>query len=104
MLSGDEVGRAEARIAGFKPAQIDESVNGIFTNLAWNKSAPKRDERVVKVQQYLTGLGYEAGIADGAIGPKTRDAIKSFESANGLPETGQIDDALLARLTAANGA
>lgn len=105
MLAGDELGRAEARIAGFRPAQIDNAANGIFTNLAWNKSpAPKRDERVVKVQEYLTGLGYEAGIVDGAMGPQTRSAIKDYERANGLTETGQVDDALLARLSAASGA
>jgi len=40
-------------------------------------------------------LGYQVGAPDGIAGAKTRDAIKSFEAVNGLPQTGEISDELL---------
>jgi len=49
-------------------------------------------------------LGYEVGTPDGISGAKTRDAVKSFEAVNGLPETGQITDELIQKLEIATGA
>ena len=104
LLPGDALGRAEARIAGFSPASIDKSANGIFTDLAWNKQKPRSNPDIAKVQSLLTGLGFEAGVADGAMGPKTREAIRAFERSNGLTETGQVNPELIQRLEATSGA
>lgn len=104
MLPGDALGRAEARIAGFTPASINQPANGIFTDLAWNKKRPNRNPDVATVQTLLTGLGFEAGIADGAMGPKTREAIRAFERSNGLPETGQVNSQLIEKLQSVSGA
>ena len=104
LLPGDALGRAEARIAGFSPASIDKSANGIFTDLAWNKKKPRSNPDVAKVQSLLTGLGFEAGVADGAMGPKTREAIRAFERSNGLTETGEVNPELIQRLEATSGA
>ena len=49
-------------------------------------------------QHALTKLGFDPGIADGKFGPKTSGAVKAYESANGLPVTGEISRALLIRL------
>jgi hypothetical protein len=53
---------------------------------------------VAAVQRRLGQLGYYHGTADGVIGPRTRAAIASFESRNGLVVDGRISRPLLNRL------
>ncbi len=43
------------------------------------------------IQHRLLELGYDAGEADGLLGPKTRAALRSFQSDRGLPITGLPD-------------
>lgn len=50
------------------------------------------------LQSRLTSHGFPVGAIDGKIGPVTLAAIKAFQSANGLPVTGQSDDATVAAL------
>ena len=45
-----------------------------------------------------TKLGYDVGTTDGIAGKKTADAIKAFEDATGMSETGKINPRLLAVL------
>jgi hypothetical protein len=47
------------------------------------------------VQRRLARGGYYHGSIDGVIGPGTRNAIRAFESNNGLPVDGVIDTQLL---------
>jgi murein L,D-transpeptidase YcbB/YkuD len=46
---------------------------------------------VKKAQEALKNKGHDPGSTDGVIGPQTRQAIKAFQSANGLKETGRLD-------------
>jgi len=55
------------------------------------------------VQTLLNELGYSVGTADGQVGARTRTAIIAFEKANGLPETGRINTALVDQLELAAG-
>lgn len=105
-LNAQTKSAADTRITNFKPSQIDNNANGIFQNLAWASTKDKTRDiaQVRQVQTLLTGLGYDAGGADGALGPKTRTAIISFERANGLPETGRVNAELIDRLELAAGA
>jgi len=41
-----------------------------------------------KIQQRLNALGYNCGVADGKMGTKTKNAIKSFQKKNGLVADG----------------
>ncbi len=106
-MSDDQLKQANARIAGFKPVAIDEAANGIFREVPWSMPdaanfAPTAD--LVRDAQSLLGqLGYEVGTPDGDMGPKTRAAVKAFEKANGLPETGVVSGSLIDRLEAAAG-
>lgn len=61
---------------------------------------PKPDPTVAAIQQRLNELGYDAGIADGLMGAKTRSAIAAFQSSQSLPVDGRADIALLERLGA----
>ena len=53
---------------------------------------------VVRVQAALMRLGYFNGDIDGLLGPVTRAALKSFQRAQGLTQTGRMDLETLSRL------
>jgi len=44
-------------------------------------------------QQKLNELGYDAGKADGIMGRKTAEALRDFQRARNLPQTGRLDSA-----------
>ena len=71
LLSHDPVGNAP-----FDPAQADD------------KPRPEMQAQVV-----LDRLGFTPGVVDGAMGMSTRNAIKGFQLANDLKETGELDEA-----------
>nr|WP_298104554.1 CHAT domain-containing protein [uncultured Shinella sp.] len=50
------------------------------------------------VQQRLSAIGFDPGKVDGQFGARTAQALRAFEAANGLPETGRINPANLAVL------
>lgn len=52
----------------------------------------------VAVQVQLQRQGYYNGPIDGSVGPQTQAAIAKYQSLNGLPATGQINQALLKSL------
>ncbi|SHF49175.1 Putative peptidoglycan binding domain-containing protein [Caldanaerobius fijiensis DSM 17918] len=47
-------------------------------------------QAVVKLQRELQNLGYLKGSVDGVFGPLTLDAVKKFQSNNGLPVDGIV--------------
>lgn len=52
----------------------------------------------ISVQVQLQRLGYYGGPIDGDIGAQTQKAIAKYQADNGLPPTGQINQALLKSL------
>ena len=48
-------------------------------------------EQIISAQRILGALGYDAGAADGQIGPRTRAAIAAFQRAHNLPLTQELD-------------
>lgn len=67
---------------------------------ARTSSAASQSDRamVAQVQESLRQLGYYNGVADGITGPQTASAIKTYQTANGLPATGAASRDLLAHL------
>ncbi|MEM6488687.1 MAG: peptidoglycan-binding domain-containing protein, partial [Pseudomonadota bacterium] len=57
--------------------------------------------QIAAAQGALTQAGYDAGPADGLMGPKTRGALADWQRDRGLPADGTLDPATLARLTGA---
>lgn len=53
---------------------------------------------VKEAQTLLNGLGLDAGVPDGVMGPRTETAIRNFQQISGLPVTGQIDEQTLEML------
>ncbi len=56
------------------------------------------DLSVRAAQMYLLYLGFEPGPVDGILGRKTRSAIEEFQQTQGLPLSGEVDEAILERL------
>ena len=56
-------------------------------------------ELVSRTQALLASLGYNAGPADGVMGPQTTTAIRDFERSAGMAETGKITPKLLLALS-----
>lgn len=52
-----------------------------------------------RAQQRLIDLGYLKGRADGAYGPQTEAALRAFQNASGMEETGHLDADTYAALT-----
>ena len=53
---------------------------------------------VVALQQQLAHAGFNPGAADGSFGPSTAKAVRSFQAAHGLPQTGAADAKTLSAL------
>jgi carboxyl-terminal processing protease len=49
------------------------------------------NEQVKNAQQMLKGIGFDPGRTDGYFSKETESAVKAFQKANKLPQTGKID-------------
>jgi len=56
-----------------------------------------RDQRAA-AQRALNARGYDAGPPDGVLGPRSHVAIRSFQAANNMGQSGELDPATLERL------
>ena len=56
------------------------------------------DPMVEAIQQALTEKGFDPGKVDGAMGWRTRGALRVFQRSVGLPDSGRVDSATLAAL------
>ncbi|WP_108461500.1 peptidoglycan-binding protein [Devosia naphthalenivorans] len=101
-LNADAVSRLGSEIAAWEAQSIDLAAN--FAPLGtWSSSFDPGEpitsrEVVSKVQQALGKLGFDVGTPDGLSGPKTAEAIKTFERGTGMSEVGDINPRLLAVL------
>jgi localization factor PodJL len=66
-------------------------------------TATESRSAIAEVQNLLNNLGYNAGVADGVLGPRTRDAIRDFERDQGLATTGMVTRGLVEKLNAQPG-
>lgn len=94
--------KVTAEVAAFQPQPIDFVANfapiGTWSD-KFDPGAPITNIKVVKgVQMALHQLGFDIGTPDGMAGPKTAEAIKSFERSTGMSESGEINPRLLAVL------
>jgi peptidoglycan hydrolase-like protein with peptidoglycan-binding domain len=61
-------------------------------------SAGMTREQVKKAQQALKDKGHYDGDVDGLMGPKTKAAMKKFQKAEGIQETGRLDAETMSKL------
>lgn len=65
------------------------------------RAEPKRDELVAQVQTALAERDLYDGVVDGMMGPGTASAIRAFEHAQGMAQTGEASEKTLAALMTA---
>ncbi|GHE96535.1 murein transglycosylase [Aliiroseovarius zhejiangensis] len=82
------VGHLSDRLAGGAP------IRARFPGEPWGMTTAERQE----LQKRLNALGFKAGRPDGVIGEMGRAAIRSYESARGVPVTGVPSRDLLVAL------
>jgi His-Xaa-Ser repeat protein HxsA len=71
------------------------TVYGSLSAPAFSFTHMTRNKLAVSVQSELSRSGYYTGQIDGVIGSGTRQAIREFQTKQGLPVTGRIDPKLL---------
>ena len=101
-LDATTVRQVNDQIATWRPAGVDLVANFAPIGTWESKFDPGRTidatEIVRGVQLALATLGFDVGTPDGLAGPKTADAIRAFERATGMSESGAINPRLLAVL------
>lgn len=70
---------------------VGTGANVVEYHLDFGHMNPTED--LAGVQQRLNNLGYFCGTADGRLGPRTARALRAFQKARGLTESGEADDA-----------
>jgi carboxyl-terminal processing protease len=78
-------------------------LSGSLTVPAWSQSTmPRADVMaevdVMEIEQNLLAKGFNPGQVDGVMDQQTIIAIRDFQRANNLQETGRIDDATAHKL------
>ncbi len=105
VLRPDQLEMARGAVELWRVKPIAQDVNTVTvpdewrTDSARTASAPPLSPEDMKkavsnIQAILNANGYDAGSVDGVMGQKTRDAIRAFQAENGLPVTGDVDQAL----------
>jgi hypothetical protein len=93
---GAVVGGVAGGVVGHEGTDAKGRVHANDTSASSPSSAPASmsgDSSVADAQNALNSKGYDAGAADGRMGPNTRAAILKFQADNGLPQTGSLDNA-----------
>ena len=78
------------------PPRPRERLGGLTTEAAL--VLDREAQRVI--QRGLRAQGFDPGPLDGVIGPRTRAAIQSWQTAQGLPPTGYLDESAARALSA----
>jgi len=63
-----------------------------------SQASETRTALVRSAQQSLKERGYYVGDVDGQWGPKTEDAVRTFQNANGIPSDGRLSTPTIAAL------
>ncbi len=97
---------AEARGAAelWKPVALDPAANVPSIQPEWRSLSGKQatlteKEMILKTQQLLAQKGFDPGPADGLMGERTREAIRSFKKQAGMPDDASVSAELLKRLS-----
>jgi N-acetylmuramoyl-L-alanine amidase len=101
----DETGLVEAEVP-LEARSATLTVGGVRWELGLDELDPTEnadDDGVAGAQGRLRNLGIDPGAIDSDAGPKTRESISMFQASHGLPITGELDAATLAKLHEVEG-
>jgi len=86
----------QASQSGQSAAQEQTQMNGSQGRSA--KAMQKDPQMVRQIQQKLQDQGYEVGEIDGIWGPKTSNALKEFQRAQGMQADGKLSQSAVSAL------
>jgi hypothetical protein len=98
---GGPVGAVVGGVGGAYVGHETSGKGGTATSSTSTSSttSSRYDSGLVRsVQQALNDKGYNAGSVDGQWGPATEDAVRRFQQASGLPQTGELGRSTLVAL------
>jgi peptidoglycan hydrolase-like protein with peptidoglycan-binding domain len=121
MLAGSALAQATTRSPATGPESKGEQLkdsahgttsgtmksHGMKSDIRPRASAPRGrrgstamadDEMVKAAQQALKEKGHDPGSVDGRMGPKTQQALRDFQNAQGIQATGELDDKTMVSL------
>ena len=106
VLRPDQLQKARATTELWKPKALKTESNVVEVPESWKADAGQTaavnpvdmTKAIRNIQAILNQNGYDAGAPDGKIGGKTTKAIVAYQKANGMPETGEVDEALIKSL------
>ncbi|WP_045727816.1 lytic murein transglycosylase [Xanthomonas sp. GPE 39] len=80
----------------------DGYAGGAGVEQSWPKDDPPLNSvaEITELQTRLNAKGFDVGTVDGAVGSRTRQAIRAFQRSQQLPQDGYASTSLLARLRA----
>ncbi len=97
-MTATDADQIRRRARAFTPKAGNARANGNLGSRPWD--VPTSDQ-ISESQRLLARLGYTPGKPDGQVGEGTREAIRRFETDNGLPVSGDATVTLLRQLRAA---
>ena len=94
---------AKAAVELWRVKPLDPEANTVEVPESWTEdkgttASIDMAQAVKNIQHILTKNGYDAGGVDGQMGQKTKSAIAAFQKDNGMPQTGEVDEALVRAL------
>ena len=103
-LDAPALAEAKAAAEAWRPIPIDDAANVVSRSPeSWGgetQATTLDAPQMVAAAQLLLGrLGFDPGPPDGLMGPRTRNAIRSFQEQNSLPVTGLVTPELLEQLS-----
>jgi len=84
------------------PGQVQHSTGPDASQLDMDAVPSLNEDKVRRAQQALQTKGFDPGPIDGIIGPRTEDAIRSFQDRYGIKATAKLDNQTLYALGAAD--
>lgn len=107
-MSPEELKVAEGKAMLWQARAVNPAANTVTVPVEWSGDVPLASDSVefkravANIQLILNKMGFDAGAADGIVGEKTREAIRAFQSENGMSATGEIDNELVKKLLERN--
>lgn len=96
-------GKATSELAEHIRFTREVAEASLFTGTVEASPDAEARAKVRRVQTSLAELAYSPGEISGEMNAQTHDAIAAFQRDRSLPETGEIDDTLLAELGKVSG-
>jgi len=93
----DAVEKAEDKVED-KAKDVKARMLGRKTEGPEDHHGATKHQNVMAAQQALKDKGHDPGMIDGKMGPHTRAAVVAYQKAEGLKQTGRVDDETRAKL------